>query len=506
MDEVKFFSMIPQDASSHKDSAPSTSKDQASSIDSDASKLPLTRMLRLDPFRPQKLHALVESESVIRHIEHLRSQYDLPTPEMIANLLNFSLWSNAVDLSRHPEGLSASFADNLFHGILDRKSNILIDDHQAIVALLQSLPKQPEHVKPEKDVTVIIIADNAGMEFISDLLLADVMITSKRITRVEFHVKYHPTFVSDVIKEDVEDTLIFVEKISPILGHRWRHLFKTGAFVTLDHYYYNSYEPYWVVPLDLFVRYQSAAFVISKGDANARRFHGDRAWEFSCPTQAIISYFPVPLMLVRTFKSETVSGLPQSRIEEFAISCTNDWYHSGDYGTIQLLCPTRPIKLSPQAPYKAPIHDSHSESLSASEDLTHPLSGSAPTSITSPLLLTSSSEHMAAHSRLHASHSHNSSGKSQNSLSPTQGAVFAEESDDPLELEIRELSHDDDIHGHHYHKRTHGRRSASEQPLSHHIHHHHHHHHQGHHHHHHHHHHHGHRSHANSPSSNTPEQ
>jgi hypothetical protein len=501
----------------------------------------------IDPFRPQKLQSLVEAESVIRHIETARSQYDHPSPETVANLLNFSLWSNAADLSRHPEGVDSSLADNVFStSSAESKKKVLVNDSGSILSLLRGIPVQsPSTSTPRK---IIVITDNAGVEFISDLLWADVMISSNRIQKVEFHVKFHPTFVSDVTLADVEDTLVFIEKVAPTLGKRWRDFFKKGIFVARDHFYYNAYEPYWIMPLDLYQDYQSAEFVISKGDANARRFHGDRMWDFTMPTQDIISYFPVPLLLVRTFKSETVSGVSQETILQLVKAMKSDWYHSGEFGSIQLVLPRMDVR-SPLPARKSASSNlvgtaiaaatnaaaaAVADAVASSAAIDSPSTSHSPSRTTNSTIDLSSTEdseviqvNPASPSPISAiphsstSLSHIERGKStevdsQAALTPldmlrsaSEGPSIAmrpadtsalDESDtDPLELEIRELMHDDDHDGHRAHNQSYfsshsrssthsssGRQLSSQEdsePSDHH-HHHHHRHHRHHHHHH----------------------
>lgn len=419
-----------------------------------------------DPFRPQKLQSLVDAESVINHISSARDQYDLSNTEALVNLLHVSLWSNAADLSRHPQGIDSTLADTVFSTMPDTKrSHILINHCSAIIDLIQSLPP----IKDSSSQTtpkVIILCDNAGIEFLSDLLWADLLISSQRIQRVEFHVKFHPTFVSDITKYDVEDTLVFVEKVAPDLGRCWREYFADGKFVLLEHPYYNTYEPFWVIPLDLYNSYQQAAFVVSKGDANARRFHGDRAWAFSTPTEQIVSYFPVPLLLIRTFKSETVSGVSADIIHELAKAMKSDWYHSGEYGTIQLIRP-RNFMASTLSP-------------SAKLTLSPPPFSVKPTS----------EEHIHIHHGEHHTKHHHSHQPKEPSLPPFSALLDQDYDEDPLELEVREMLHDEDHDGHLEHKRN-QRRSSSPPATSHALesesypHSHHHHHHHSHHHHHH---------------------
>lgn len=409
--------------------------------------------LGLDPFRPQKIQELVKAESVIKHIATVRSRYKPATPEIVASLLHFSLWSNAADLSRHPDGVDENVAEEAFSILPERKlNNILINDTQQFEEFLYSLPVMVSvHSLPKK---VVILADNAGVEFISDLLWADVLISSSRIQRVEFHVKLHPTFVSDVTRQDVEDTLTFVEKVAPKLGARWRKYFLTGAFTVNDHPYYNAYEPYWIMPTDLYQTYSEAEFVVSKGDANARRFHGDRQWDFTTPTRDIISYFPAPLILVRTFKSETVSGVSMETIKGLVQAMKLDWYHSGEYGTIQLIEPRKKSSHGLPQPMPSPAADADT------------------TLSPTPFTKSKESEYDIQTPPLRLQDTH--------ILQHLTDHELLDSDTDPLELEVREMAHDGDSkhhksksssHTHHHHHQQ------QQQPQHHHHHEHHHHHH-----------------------------
>lgn len=457
---------------------------------------------RLDPFRPQKLQELVRAAPVIKHIAETRQEYDLATPEVIANLLAFSLWSNSADLSRHPSGVHETLAQDVFSTMpREKAAHVLIDDTTQIIELLRRLSITPStetvdlnHASsmPLKRIsvsakshrrTVIIIADNAGIEFISDLLWADALVSSKRVEAVEFHVKYHPTFVSDVTKNDVEDTLYFTEKIAPSLGKRWRHYFQDGIFTVNDHPYYNAYEPYWIVPIDLYHSYRNAEFVVSKGDANARRFHGDRAWDFTLPTKSIISYFPVPLILIRTFKSETVSGVSLDQIRELTANMKRDWYHSGEYGSIQLISPRQ---------HRAPMSPSALAASVRADGL-----GSLHATVSAPLkrdIADKPEDHHQEtieedeeHERMEVRELDVNDDGQEAYKRVSLDTSSRERDNTPLNDEEKSLlhhGHADNHRGHrHHHHHHHGHHHGTHP----HKHHHHHHHHHGHHHHHHHH-------------------
>ena len=59
---------------------------------------------------------------------------------------------------------------------------------------------------------VDIMLDNAGFELVSDLALADILLSHRLVDQVILHVKVHPTFVSDVVETDLGDTIHFLSE------------------------------------------------------------------------------------------------------------------------------------------------------------------------------------------------------------------------------------------------------------------------------------------------------
>jgi hypothetical protein len=78
----------------------------------------------------------------------------------------------------------------------------------------------------------------------------------------------------------------------------------------------------------------SASLVISKGDANYRRAVGDRHWACTTPLEQVVSYFPCPLLLLRTLKSEVAAGLPTGKPEEISHQDPS-WLTDGRWGMVQ---------------------------------------------------------------------------------------------------------------------------------------------------------------------------
>lgn len=77
-----------------------------------------------------------------------------------------------------------------------------------------------------------------------------------------------------------------------------------------------------------------AALVISKGDANYRRLLGDRHWNYVTPFADIVSYFPAPLLALRTLKSNVAAGLDEAVVAALQARDPG-WVVSGRWGVMQ---------------------------------------------------------------------------------------------------------------------------------------------------------------------------
>jgi hypothetical protein len=93
---------------------------------------------------------------------------------------------------------------------------------------------------------------------------------------------------------------------------------------------------FWEIPDSLKSDLSAANLIVIKGDANYRRLLGDRHWDFTTNFADIVSYFPAPIVALRTLKSEVVAGLKSEVIEQVAKS-DSDWLTNGQWGVIQLV-------------------------------------------------------------------------------------------------------------------------------------------------------------------------
>jgi hypothetical protein len=85
--------------------------------------------------------------------------------------------------------------------------------------------------------------------------------------------------------------------------------------------------------------------LISKGDANYRRLLGDRHWNFTTPFAEAAAPLPVPVLALRTLKSEVAAGLSQDQVERLDAE-DPEWAVNGRWGLLQY-APSAPDALRP---------------------------------------------------------------------------------------------------------------------------------------------------------------
>lgn len=267
-----------------------------------------------DPFAPVKRRELA-SEALWQGVEAVVG-HAAKGDELVHALLDLSLWGNRVDLS---------YAVGTAFGRAGETHDLLCDDRGRAV---------PELLRKGGDVH--IVADNTGSELSMDLALADVLMGGKD-TRVSLHVKMHPVFVSDATVADVWN-LIFAMcdrgGACGALGARLERAFDAGQLRVLPDFYWNGPRFLWERPARIAAELDRATMVIFKGDANYRRVIGDALWAPETTTSAATEYFPAPLLLLRTMKSDAVVGLPAGLAERLD-TVDREWRLNARRGLIQ---------------------------------------------------------------------------------------------------------------------------------------------------------------------------
>jgi len=270
----------------------------------------------IDPFAPFK-RAELDSPAVAEELAALDRMAELPAEQQDQAMLNGALWGNKADL-----GFQISSGD------LDGKGEHLIADDGAL--LWRKLASSPPGA-------VYVLADNAGRELIPDLLLVDRLLHTGRAAAVVLHVKPYPYYVSDATTADVVECVRRIAQApgaAGTIGGRLRDALTGGRLMVRAHPFSCAPLPYADMPEDLRADLAQATVTISKGDLNYRRLVGDRRWPATTPFADLTSYFPSPLLALRTLKSDVAAGLDPATVAELEAS-GEEWRTSGTYAVVQ---------------------------------------------------------------------------------------------------------------------------------------------------------------------------
>jgi uncharacterized protein with ATP-grasp and redox domains len=285
-----------------------------------------------DPYAQQKQSGLETSQqatqALIQNLERaLEAGWERRS---FLRLLNADVWGNQADLSLWPagEGEGPAHAEDV------QREHLLVDDALAIT----------DHVGKMRNRSgrVDFLVDNAGFELVSDLCLADYLLSGTSSFTVRLELKSHPTFVSDAMSKDVLEAVAFLkgsaEGVVSRFASRLEGHLQNGRLELREDYFWTSPLEAWKMPKHIGQELEQAALVISKGDAQYRRLLGDRHWPFTTPLDTILSYFPSPLVVLRASKSEVMAGIESSLVKRL-FQEDPEWLYNGRWGLIQLFNP-----------------------------------------------------------------------------------------------------------------------------------------------------------------------
>jgi uncharacterized protein with ATP-grasp and redox domains len=278
---------------------------------------------RLDPYHTLKEDNLEGTLAGLRRTLQVRPMNSInDLNDALQEALIMGVWGNQTDLSMWPSdqgpGRSGEQDD----------SHLLVNDAGLIA----------EYLTKSSRPRVDIILDNAAAELIRDLFLADLLLSSHLQATIHLHAKPHPTYVSDATAQDVHRTIAAFnrsegDKLHQV-GQRLSEAMQSGRLQIHQDYFWTSPLSGWQMPDKLYGDLGKADLIISKGDANYRRFLGDRHWPFTTPFADITHYRPAPLAALRVLKSEVACGLQP---EQPAILRQQDpkWLVDGRWAVIQ---------------------------------------------------------------------------------------------------------------------------------------------------------------------------
>jgi uncharacterized protein with ATP-grasp and redox domains len=239
------------------------------------------------------------------------------------DLVYASLWGNRADLS-----YAQIRGDPSVRNALEReRAFILVDDVQTLW----------DHIRLKRR-RIDFICDNTGPELLFDLALADLLLSFDGTDQVTMHVKPQPFFVSDATVPDVHSAMTALQASGmprpASLADRLQNGLRRGRLALLDHPFWVTGEFYHTMPNDLRSRLAEPDLVIVKGDANYRRLVGDCHWDPATPFGTAVSYFPAPLVALRTLKAELIVGLQPGHAERLDRE-DRDWRINGKRGVVQ---------------------------------------------------------------------------------------------------------------------------------------------------------------------------
>lgn len=272
----------------------------------------------IDPFAPVK-NAELTSPAVSDELAALHDLPDLSTDKKREVLLASALWGNQADLGFQ---LTAS-TDN------SRSSSLLVDDSPLLWSTLAE----------SNNPTVCVVADNVGRELLPDLVLVDHLLTSGLASEIVLYVKPYPYYVSDATMSDVLATVQFLrashEEEASKIGLRLWQAMNTNRLAIRTHSFFCAPLPFHDMPADLSAEFASATMALLKGDLNYRRLVGDQQWPDTSPFNEITDYFPSPVAVLRTLKSDVIVGLTPQQVADLD-STGQQWRANGKRAIIQV--------------------------------------------------------------------------------------------------------------------------------------------------------------------------
>ena len=252
-----------------------------------------------DPFEHIKRQDLEKNTAFFKQLASDRSELS------IDQCIHLAVEGNQADLSQ----IAGSTKGNPLTYLID-------DSHQ----LIHHIPNTGIH----------LIADNSGVELFTDLLL--ILKLSETCEQITMHLKHMPLLVSDATPNDLEILLEHLEAIGLLdFVSETKELLDSNKLKVTSH-------PFWNAPTfydELLFIEGETNLLLTKGDANYRRFLHDKAFpphlSFELDSIGFNKVFTL-----RTLKSDIQTDLKKEQVVDLH-KHDLEWMHNGKYAVIQQL-------------------------------------------------------------------------------------------------------------------------------------------------------------------------
>lgn len=274
---------------------------------------------RIDPFAPQK-NAELDTPDLAHDLGELDRLVTAPDQAGLSAALTASLWGNRADLGFRMSAPSAQDKDQV--------DDLVADDSAVLWHLLDEGAPGEVH----------LVADNAGRELTADLVLIDRLLATGRAATVTLHLKPHPYYVSDATIADLLQVLRRLEAAAGAaagVATRLGGAIGDGRLQVRTHAFWCSPLGFHGLPADLITELAQAIVVIIKGDLNYRRLVGDAHWAPTSSFESLTSYFPAPLVALRTLKSDVAVGVDVDRLAHLEATAPG-WRTDGTHAVIHV--------------------------------------------------------------------------------------------------------------------------------------------------------------------------
>ena len=296
-----------------------------------------------DLFRFHKEEALAQAlDGSFQRVAALRSAFyavgnlvstsGSKTPTLTLGTLTpallLDLWGNRADLSLSGGKVTAAPMEDQAD-----ETTLLADD----ISLLWSSSVFQSGASTGQEIGIVL--DNCGLELCTDLVLADILLSSGVAAKVTLFAKEHPVFVSDALPKDVQTHL---ERLAQWQGTDrpvdMLPLLSSGKLVIKSHSFFTSgfsYEEMSREAPDLFQEFGRQNLMIFKGDANYRRLMGERQWSVTESFAKVVEYLPSSSLAIRTLKYPLSCGATEEAITQAKLKYgEKEWDCIGKCGVI----------------------------------------------------------------------------------------------------------------------------------------------------------------------------